>query len=498
MPRRKPSKYAKQRVAEAKADNVVSMPAAIKRVRVPNILPRDYQEPVFDYWIDNQEPGQRAVECWARRMGKDLTYMSVACSKSFERKGLYVHFLPEAEHARRTIWDGFTNDGEPLIDVAFPKELRAKTLDHDMRIEFKNGSAWQLGGSDQYDRWVGGNPIGIVYSEFALAHPRGWDLMRPILKINGGWAAFVSTPRGYNHFHTILELAKQNPTWRWSHINALEAGVMSQFDIDEEVRQGMPEELARQEYLCDFSAANVGAILGRQIERADKEGRLLDSVYDAAGERIDVSLDLGFRDTAAAWFWQRWHDGHGLVDYDEDNGLDAEQWIQRLSDKPWAYGTIYLPHDARAKTFQTRHTVVEQFSEAIRDGRLNALRAEVVPLTSISDRINAARTVMPYCRFDRVACAQGLLVLREWQYKYDEQKKTFSREPDHNWASHGGDAFSYGAQKMRFSTKHLTVKREIGPKSWAESRDPKHIIRPTLADLWAEREHEAAQRSRIP
>jgi phage terminase large subunit len=467
----------------------------------PNILPRPYQREVFEYW---DRGGTRAVECWARRTGKDLTYMSVAFMKMRERKGLYVHFLPEAEHARRTIWDGFTNEGDRLIDVAFPKDSRTKTLDHDMRIEFKNGCAWQLGGSDQYDRWVGSNPIAITYSEFALAHPRGWDLMRPILKINGGWAAFISTPRGYNHMHTMLQLAKENPDWRWSHLSALEARlddgspVMTQHDIDEEIRQGMPEELARQEYLCDFSAANVGAILGRQVERADKEGRLLDTVYDAAGERIDVSCDLGFRDTAAFWFWQRWHDAHGLVDYDEDNGLDAEQWIQRLSDKPWSYGTIYLPHDGRAKTFQTRHTVVEQFAEAIKSGRLNAQRAEIVPQTSISDRVNAARSIMPYCRFDRVACAQGLLTLREWQYKYDEERKTFSREPDHNWASHGGDAFSYGAQKMRFSSKSLTIKRELGPKNWAESRDPRHLQRPTLADMWAEREHELSQRSRIP
>jgi hypothetical protein len=472
---------------------------------IPGIRPREYQLPVFKYWEGNKKPDQRAVECWARRLGKDLTYMSVAASKvQFERKGLYVHFLPEAEHARRTIWDGFTNEGDRLIDVAFPPVMRSKTLDHDMRIEFKDGGAWQLGGSDQYDRWVGSNPIGIVYSEFALAHPRGWDLMRPILKINGGWAAFISTPRGYNHFFQILQLAKENPGWRWSHINALEAmlddgnPVMTQFDIDEEVRQGMPEELARQEYLCDFSAANVGAILGRQVERADKDGRLRDEVYDAAGERIDVSLDLGFRDTAAAWFWQRWHDTHGLVDYDEDNGLDAEQWIQRLADKPWHYGTIYLPHDARAKTFQTRHTVLEQFAAAIKDGRLNAERAVLVPMTSISDRINAARTVMPYCRFDRVACAQGLLTLREWQYKYDDARKTYSREPEHNWASHGGDAFSYGAQMMRFSSKSLTTKRVQGPVNWADARDPRHIIRPTLADMWAEREHEAEQRNRIP
>ena len=265
------------------------------RVRVPNITPRDYQIDSFRYFDQDRE-GLRAVECWSRRMGKDLTYMSIACMKALDRKGLYVHFLPEFAHARRTIWDGFTNEVERLIDVAFPPPLRASMNEQEMRIELKNGSVWQLGGSDQFNRWVGGNPIGLVYSEFAIAHPKGWEMMRPILKLNGGWAAFISTPRGFNHFHTLLETAKREPGWRWSVQNAIDGGLMTQADIDEEVRLGMPDELARQEYLCDFSAANVGAILGRYVEQAEKDGRLsLQPVWDMDGGGIIVSSDIGFR-----------------------------------------------------------------------------------------------------------------------------------------------------------------------------------------------------------
>ena len=39
-------------------------------------------------------------------------------------------------------------------------------------------------------------------------------------------------------------------------------------------------------------------------------------------------------------------------------------------------------------------------------------------------------------------------MLRDWSFKFDEERKTFSREPDHNYASHGGDAFSYGCQML--------------------------------------------------
>lgn len=416
-----------------------------RRIKVPNITPRDYQLGAFEYF-DQDRPGLRAVDCWSRRMGKDLCYMNIAAMKALDRKGLYVHFLPEFAHARRTIWDGFSNEGERLIDLAFPHEIRKNVNEQEMRIELKNGSVWQLGGSDQYNRWVGGNPIGLVYSEFALAHPKGWELMRPILKLNGGWAAFISTPRGYNHFHQLLEIAKREPGWRWSHLNAIDVGLMTQAEIDEEIRLGMPEELARQEYLSDFSAANVGAILGKYIERAEKEGRIsAEPVFDLNGGGIIVTSDIGFSDTACFWFWQQQPGRRfALVDYDEDTGLDAEQWIDRLrTTKPWKPEVLYLPHDARAKTFQSRHSVVEQFLSS-----KYATTTKLVPAMRSADKINAARAILPRCVFDAVATAPGVLGLREWSYKWDDERRTYSKEPNHNWASHSADAFCYGAATL--------------------------------------------------
>ena len=456
------------------------------RIPIPTIKWRFYQERTWDYWRDPD--ATRAVEVWARRCGKDLCYMNIANWRSCHRKGLYLHFLPEFAHARRTIWDGFTNEGERLIDAVFPYELRAGLNEQEMRIELKNGSVWQLGGSDQYNRWVGSNPVGIVYSEFALAHPKGWELMRPILKINGGWAAFIGTPRGYNHLYQMAQLAKKNPKWHYRHLTALEAGIMTQADIDQEIEEGMPDELARQEYLCDFSAANVGAILGKWIEAAEKSGRITTDVYDYSGERIDLSADIGYHDTATWWFWQPWYDGFGLVDYDEDNGLDAQQWIERLANKPWKYGTIYLPHDAKAKTFQSRHSVIMQFLQAVKDEVIDAERVVIVPQTAIKDRINAARTILPSCRFDVINCAQGLMGLREWSFKWDEERKVYSKEPEHNWASHPGDGFSYGAQMMKERVKPVPKPRVL---------DPRTINNVCLEDLWAEREHDAYRRERI-
>jgi len=212
----------------------------------------------------------------------------------------------------------------------------------------------------------------------------------------------------------------------------------------------MPEELYRQEYDCDFSAANIGSILGTYIEQAEREGRIVnDELYDPHGAPIELFSDIGFRDAAAWWWIQPAAGGYNIIDHDEATGLDAEQWIERIRAKPWnshgqRLGCVHLPHDARAKTFRSRHTVVTVF---LTSGLAN--RYDVVPQTSKADLINAARVFARSCRWNQAACAAGLHHLREWHYKFDEDKHNFSREPDHDEHSHSGDAFSYAAVTLK-------------------------------------------------
>jgi len=43
----------------------------------------------------------------------------------------------------------------------------------------------------------------------------------------------------------------------------------------------------------------------------------------------------------------------------------------------------------------------------------------------------------------------GIEALRSYHYKYDEETKTFSTEPEHDWSSHGADAFMEGAATLQ-------------------------------------------------
>lgn len=75
----------------------------------------------------------------------------------------------------------------------------------------------------------------------------------------------------------------------------------------------------------------------------------------------------------------------------------------------------------------------------------------MVPRSSIADRVNAARVLTPRVKWNETNCARGLDGLRSWRYEYDDEKKIFSSDPLHDWASHDGDGYSYGCLIMQMA-----------------------------------------------
>lgn len=419
-----------------------------------NWTPRSYQE---DLWAYREAGGREAVAVWHRRAGKDEVGLHSAACESQKRPANYWHMLPEASQARKAIWDAVNpKTGKRRIDEAFPDEIRSSIREQEMFIKFKNGASWQVVGSDNFNSLVGSSPAGIVYSEWALAKPSARAFLRPIIADNHGWELFLYTPRGRNHGMTTLESAKKTHGSFAQVLTAHDTGAISSEILDRE-QQGYINEYGReqgeaffrQEYFCDFNAAVLGSILAKQVERAEHEGRIGEHVnYDPEGAPIEISADIGYRDTAAWWFWQPKIAGFSLINYVDGNGMNAGQWCEKLDEiiksNNYKLGKIWLPHDAKHKQFAAQFSAQEQFWDYF-----GVNKVEIVPPTSKSDRINAARVVIEQCEFNSVACEDGIEALRAWMFEWDEDRKEFSTEPRHDWASHPSDGFSYGAQIMR-------------------------------------------------
>ena len=217
-------------------------------------VPRDYQIPLLIAWDSGFK---RIILVGHRRMGKDKMVFANVPKKMMERVGTYFYFLPTYNQARKVIWNGADKEGFRFLDH-FPKEIVKNVNETEMRITLTNGSILQLIGADNIDRVVGTNPIGVVFSEYALMKPEVWNLISPILAENGGWAVFVYTPRGQNHAYELLKMAEKNPRWYVEVLPVSKTHAVPEVDLLEQ-KMTMADGLYKQEYECDFTE-NASAV----------------------------------------------------------------------------------------------------------------------------------------------------------------------------------------------------------------------------------------------
>jgi len=412
-----------------------------------NWTPRAYQLPL---WTHLKNGGLRSIAVWHRRAGKDDVSLHHTACAAFERTGTYWHLLPEAAQARKAIWDAINpHSGIRRIDEAFPQELRESTRAQDMLIRFKNGSTWQVVGSDNYNSLVGSPPIGLVFSEWALANPSAWAYLRPILRENKGWALFIYTPRGRNHGATLYEQYKDDPDWFVEKLTAKDTTVFSKHDLDLELRDYQRdfgrddgESRFRQEYLCDFNTAIVGAYWGRAMTEAEDEGRITKVPHDPA-LKVDTWWDLGSADATAIWFVQHASAELHLIDYHQVNYAEPAELVRLLiskrDERKLIYGRHFMPHDAGHKRQgMGGKSIADMFYDL-------GITCEVQPATDVEAGIVRVRQLLPRCWFDRERTTQGVEALRNYHKAWDDEKRIYSPKPVHDWSSHGSDAFRTGA-----------------------------------------------------
>lgn len=405
-----------------------------------NWQPRPYQRKLWGYLRNG---GKRAVAAWHRRAGKDDVCLHHTAIAAHQRVGNYWHMLPEYAQARKAIWDAVNpHTGKKRIDEAFPKELRKYTREQEMSIGFHNGSTWQVVGCDNYDSLMGSTPAGIVLSEFALANPSAWGYFSPILMENDGWALFISTPRGKNHFYNTLKSAEKNPKWFAQTLTNDETGVFTQEQLDEELQRlqdingdSYGKSLWLQEYFVSFDAAIPGSIFGEWLDKAQKDGRISQIGWEK-NLFVDTAWDLGRTDATAIWFYQIQQGEIRVIDYHESNLKDMDFYAEFLKKKDYKYGMHWLPHDARARTLASGGESIYQQLYRHRVGDI-----AIAKRIDLQDQIQSARKTLPRCWFDEVACEKGLEALRNYHYEWDEEKRKFSDRPEHDWSSHGSSAF---------------------------------------------------------
>jgi hypothetical protein len=414
-------------------------------IDIPNgWVPMAHQMPVWDFM---QQGGKRSALCWHRRAGKDSFAINYLATAAMQKVGVYWHMLPSATQARKVIWNGVDRFGRKVIDQAVPKEIRVKKRDDEMWIELVNGSIIQLVGSDNFDSLVGANPIGVVFSEYAIANPLAWSYIRPMLAENGGWAIFISTPRGHNHFYRLFTNNEDAPNWfcelRDITQTFREDGtpIISKEVLDEERREGMEESLLQQEYFCSWEGGLQGAYFTDEVNdiRTNRFGH-----YPYDNTPTLTAWDIGFRDkTAVGVFMAHPDTGHPiLMDAYEDRNKGLPHYIRHI--KKWQdtylFDMHWGPHDLHKTEFTTGNRVVDRAGDM-------GLNFEVLPRMDVADSIDNLRAFLKVLHVNKNDNTNHVMdMLQSYRREYDDKNMIFKDKPVHDYASDTADMMRYAAQ----------------------------------------------------
>ena len=404
-----------------------------------------------------------------------------AAVAAFERPATYWHCLPEYAQARKAIWTAVnSHTGKRRIDEAFPHELRDSTNDNEMFIRFKNGSTWQVIGSDRYNSLVGAGVAGVTFSEWALCNPASWGYISPMMRENAGWAAFITTPRGKNHAHSMYQSGLKNPEWFAECLSVHSTGALSPSELADVLQTDyidlFGEDIGRaqfeQEYECSFNAAILGAFYAREMVAVRREGRIADIEADP-DRPVHRAWDIGVKDDTSIWWFQVVGAQVFILDCYSQSGAGVDHYAEVVEQKRkqhgWKDGVDFVPHDARVKEWGTGRTRVETMQGL-------GLNPQVIPLASKLDGINAARKTLARCVFHPRTEEQGVAALEQYRREWDDDKKTFKATEVHDWSSHLADAFRY----LSMAWRSIPEPKEEKPKPVFATIDDGYVVAPAL------------------
>lgn len=391
-----------------------------------------------------------------RRFGKtvfcvnELIARAAASTLPEPRFGYVAPLLVQAKDIAWTYLKRFT---APIPGI----EVRETEL----WVELPNGARIRLYGADNADRLRGLYFDGVVLDEYAQMSPHVWpEIVRPMLADRQGWALFIGTPMGRNHFHALYDKASRDEAWLAARFPASATQVLAAEELAA-ARSAMSEQQFAQEFECSFAAGVPGAYFAAGLDAAETEGRLGRVPWEP---RLPVvtAWDLGIGDATAIWFAQAIGAELRIIDYYEAQGVPLAHYVKHLHSLPYVYGEHLLPHDVAVRELGTGTTRLETLRQL-------GLKARVLKALPLEDGIEAVRALLPRCWFDALKCARGLDALRLYRPAFDPRSSLFSARPLHDWTSHAADAFRYlatGLPKPKTAAPVMSPAPDYDPMRW--------------------------------
>lgn len=391
----------------------------------------------------HREPARFKVIVCHRRWGKTHYALNEIIDKAFRnphKNPQYAYIAPTYGQAKRIAWD---------ILKDYLKDFPGVTINEtDLRIDIvrpgqRDKIRFMLLGAENPGSVRGIYLDGVVLDEYAEMNPQIWsEVIRPTLIDRAGWAIFIGTPKGQNHFYEICNTAKTTPGWFHAVYKASQTGIISVAEL-EAAKATMSDNEYEQEFECSFSAALVGAYYGKEMQKMEDDKRVMRIPYDPALP-VSTYWDLGIDDTTVIWFCQNLRGREiRFIDYIEESGIGLPDYARMLQERGYVYEEHVLPHDGAVRELGTGKSRQETLKSLC-----PGVRVRIGKKQAVADGINASRLLLAKSWMDDIKCKKGIEALKNYERVWDAKNKIYQQHPKHNWASHGADGFRVAAMEM--------------------------------------------------
>jgi phage terminase large subunit len=207
-----------------------------------------------------------------------------------------------------------------------------------------------------------------------------------------------------------------------------------------------------------YVTAQDGAYFAKCLAVARQENRICHVPRDplmAAYAFWDIGGTGAKADACSIWMVQFVGKEIRVIDYYEAVGQELSEHVGWLRTNKYDDAKCYLPHDGVKHDSVYRVTYESELKKA-------GFKVEVMTNAgagAASQRIEATRRVFPQVWVDKDKCSAGLDALG-WYHEKKDDARGIGLGPEHDWSSHGCDAF--GA--MAVESERLTKVRAKTPR----------------------------------
>lgn len=227
-----------------------------------------------------------------RRTGKSRLAAYLLIVNALQAKqGQVFYVAPTQGQARDIMWQVLLEAGHPVIKSSHINNLQVTLI---------NGTIISLKGADRPETMRGVSLKFLVMDEYADMKPEVWEqILRPALTDQKGFALFIGTPMGRNHFYDLYQLAKleEHDTYESWHFTSYDNPILDKDEINM-AKESMSSFAFRQEYMASFEAQGSDIFKEEWVQMSDKEPDIGDyyiaidmAGFEEAGKKKKTRLD---------------------------------------------------------------------------------------------------------------------------------------------------------------------------------------------------------------